>query len=136
MERNPYPSDLTDGQWKLVEPMIPPAKHGGRKRSTDMRQTLNAILYVVREGVRWRSLPHEYPPWPSVYRYFRDFKRDGTWQKIHDTLREKVRIQAGKEPTPSAAVIDSQSVKTTEKRGIAADTMRARRSTGASGTSR
>ena len=135
MERTPYPSDLTDEQWALVEPLIPPAKWGGRPRKVDMRATVNGMLYLSRSGCQWRAMPHDFPPWGTVAFYYYRFRNTGLWQTIHDRLREQVRVAVGKEPTPSAAIIDSQSVKTTEKRGIAAVTTRARRSTAASGTS-
>ena len=134
MERNSYPSDVTDEQWKIVEPHIPPAKHGGRPREVDMREVLNGALYLSRTGCQWRAIPHDLPPWPTIADYYYRFRNDGTWQKIHDVLRQQVRVAAGKEPTPSAAIIDSQSVKTTEKRGIVAATTRARRLMAASAT--
>ena len=127
MERSSYPTDLTDEQWKLVKGLIPAAMPGGRARSVDMREVVNAILYLCRNGCTWRSLPHGFPPWGTVWYYFRRFRNDGTWKSIHDALRDKVRKKAGKKRCPSAAVIDSQSVKTTEKRGSVAGTTRARR---------
>jgi transposase len=136
MERIPrYPSDLTDGQWALVEPHIPAAKWGGRTRSVDMREVVNGILYLNRTGCQWRYIPKDLPNKSTVRHYYDRFRNDGTWEQIHDRLRGEVRVAAGKEPTPSAAVLDSQSVKTTEKRGSAAGTMRARRPTDESGTS-
>jgi transposase len=135
MERIPYPSDLTDAQWNLLRPMIPPEKWGGRTRSVDMRQVLNGILYLNRTGCQWRAIPRDLPNWSTVRHYYDRFRNDGTWQKLHDTLRENVRVAADREPTPSAAVLDSQSVKATEKRGPVAATMPAKRSTAASGTS-
>ncbi|MGQ9651994.1 MAG: IS5 family transposase [Phycisphaerae bacterium] len=117
MARIAYPSDLTDAQWKLIEKRIPPAEPGGRERSGDMREVMNGILYLVRTGCSWRQLPHDLPPWGTVHWYYRRFRLDGTWQKIHDALREKVRTAAGRKPSPSAAMVDSQSVKTAEKRG-------------------
>lgn len=107
-----YPSDLTDSQWQLIEPLIPAAKPGGRPRSVDMRRVMNAILYVVVAGVQWRMLPREYPPWPSVYHYFSRWHRSGDWQRIHDTLRAQERQRVGRHKHPTAGALDSQSVKT------------------------
>lgn len=134
MERTPYPSDLTDEQYAIIEPLIPPAEPGGRPRSVDMREVINGILYLNRAGCSWRMLPKEFPPWGTVHYYYRRLRLDGTWQVIHDKLREKVRRKVGKKPTPTAAVIDSQSVKTAEKGGRVGTT-RARKSRAASGTS-
>jgi putative transposase len=114
MERTPYPTDLTDEQWKLIEPMLPPAKPGGRPRETDLREVFNALLYVNRAGCPWRMLPHEFPPWPTVYNYFRAWMNGGTWHDLLAELRVEVRLEADREMTPSAATIDSQSVKTAE----------------------
>lgn len=125
MERKPYPSDLTDAQWELVGPQIPPERWGGRTRAVAMREVVNGILYLTRTGCQWRAIPRDLPNWNTCRHYYDRFRRDGTWQRLHDTLRGRVRVAAGREPTPSAAVVDSQSVKTAEKRGPAAGTTRA-----------
>lgn len=131
MLRTPYPTDLTDHQWNVFSELLPPEKHGGRHRKYDMREIVNALFYVMRTGCAWRMLPHDFPRWDIVYKYFELWTKDGTWQRIHDELRRKVRKKSGKDPEPSAAVLDSQSVKTTEKGG-SADMMVGRRSTVAS----
>jgi putative transposase len=113
-----YPTDLTDSQWHCIKELIPMAKTGGRRRSLDMRLVVNALLYIVVGGIQWRMLPKEYPKWQSVYRYFRLWCDDGTWQRIHDTLRAEVRRQAGKHKHPTAGCLDSQSVKTTAIAGL------------------
>ncbi len=132
MSEKVYPSDMSDAQWNVIRSLIPPAQSGGRPRQVEMRQIVNGVLYMARGGCSWRMLPKEYGPWPTVYGYFRAFRRTEVWQKIHDALREKVRRQAGKKPMPSAAILDSQSVKTTEKGGCGGTT-RAKRSWAASG---
>ncbi len=122
MARARYPTDLTDRQWRRVEPHLPPPSGRGRPRSVDRREVVDAVLYVLRNGITWRALPHDFPPWRTVYHYFRLWRRDGTWERLHDALRDQVRAKAGREPSPSAAIIDSQSVKTRERGGRAATT--------------
>jgi len=114
MTRKPYPSDLTDAQWAVLQTLLPRPSRRGRPRKTDLREVANALFYHTREGGSWRALPHDFPPWKTVYNYFQAWACDGTWQKILDALRPQVRAQAGRAPTPSAAAIDSQSVKTAE----------------------
>jgi putative transposase len=116
MSRANYPSDLTDEQWQVIKKVLPKPSKRGRK-PIDRREILEAILYVDRTGCQWRALPHDFPKWKTVYNVFWQWRRDGVWQRIHDTLREQVRQSVGKKKTPTAAIIDSQSVKTTEVGG-------------------
>jgi transposase len=115
--RKRYPTDLTDEQWARIEPLVPKPKPGGRPASVSRRTLLDAMFYIVRNGGTWRSMPHDFPPWQTVYHYFRLWRDDGTWQQIHDALVVQVRVAAGRDPDPSLLILDAQSVKTTEKRG-------------------
>jgi putative transposase len=113
-----YPTDMTDSQWNVIKELIPPPKARGRPRTLDMRWVINAIFYLVVGGIQWRMLPKEYPKWKSVHHYFRQWSQDGTWQRIHDILRARVREQAGRHKHPTAGCLDSQSVKTTLVAGV------------------
>jgi transposase len=132
MSRRVYPSDLTDEQWAILAPMIPGPRPTGRPRKLEMREVINALLYLLRTGCAWRYLPHDLPPWRSVYAYFTQWRKCGVWKKIHDKLHERLRQEQGRDKTPSATILDSQSVKTTEKGGLCAVTTRVRKFKGAS----
>lgn len=133
-----YPSDLTDGEWAILAPLIPPAKRGGRPREVDIRAVIGGLLYVLETGCPWRHLPKDFPPKSTVHGYFELWAWDGTLAHIHDALYVAVREQEGREASPSAALLDSQSAKSAQKGGlrpIRSDSMRARRSRGSSATS-
>ena len=111
--RKAYQSDLSDAEWSCLEPHLPAPKATGRPRMHSTREILNAIFYVVRGGCAWRLLPNDFPPWKTVYHYFRSWRLDGTWERMHAALRKRVRVCLKRNPQPSAAIVDSQSVKTT-----------------------
>ncbi len=113
-----YASDVTDDEYSLIAPFLPRARHGGRRRTTDLREVLNAILYLVRTGCQWRMLPKDFPSWSTVYGYFRRFWQEGIWHRIWMILLMQAREQSSKETSPTAGVVDSQSVKTTEAGGL------------------
>jgi len=133
--RRRYDTDLTDAQWEVLAPLIPDARAGGRPRKSTSRELVDAILYLLRAGVAWRLLPHDLPPWQTLYYYLRRWQREGVWERIHHTLVMADRERNGREPSPSAAILDSQSVRTADQKGAEKAMMRARRSPGASGTS-
>jgi transposase len=133
-----YPSDLTDAEWALIAPMIPPARRGGRPRDVNVREVLNAIFYVLSTGCQWKALPKDLPPKSTAHYYFMLWDWDGTLERIHHGLYVAVREQAGREASPTAAIIDSQSAKAAQKGAVRLTrrgTTRARRSPGASAIS-
>jgi putative transposase len=117
MDRKPYPSDLSDAEWELMAAYIPDAEAGGRPRAVDMREVLNAIFYVLKSGIQWDMLPHDFPAKGTVYHYYNRWRKDGTWQHLNAALRGELRQELGRNETPSAGIIDSQSVKTSAKGG-------------------
>ncbi len=116
MKRKSYATDLSDAQWERLRPLLErDPSRGGRPRTYPLREIVNALLYVLRGGISWRAMPHDLPPWESVYDHYRRWKRNGTLESVHDALRQQVRSASGREATPSAVILDSQSVRTTEK---------------------
>ena len=113
-----YGTDLSDAAWALVAPLLPPARPGGRPRTTDLRAVLDAILYLLRTGCQWRLLPRDFPPWSTVHHYFRTWRRTGVWVRLHRALYARARAAAGRAPCPSLVIMDGQSVKTTERGGV------------------
>src|SRR5215212_4854945 len=111
--RRPYPTDLSDAEWNYIEPHMPAPKEHGRPRIHSPREILDAIFYLLRSGCQWRLLPHGFPRWPTVYYYFRQWRLDGTWGRINQAIRERLRVRLKRNPQPTAGIVDSQSVKTT-----------------------
>ena len=120
MKRRAYPSDLSEREWECVKDLIPEPMPGGRPAKWARHEIVNAILYILRTGCQWRLLPHDFPPYQTVFYYFRQWRISGLWEKVNTALRETVRTELEREASPSAAIIDSQSVKTTEKGGFVA----------------
>jgi len=121
MKPKSYPTDLTEDQWERLEPLLPKPKSGtpkgGRPATADRRAVVNAIFYQLRAGGAWRMLPHDFPPWQTVYGLFRDWRLAGVWERVHAALRQEVRLEAGAPPTPATLRVDSQTVKTTHRGG-------------------
>jgi transposase len=133
--RRAYATDLSDTQWALIAPLVPEAERGGRPRKAPTRELVNAGLYFLRAGMAWRLLPHDLLPWQTVYYYLRRWQREGVWDRVHHTLLMADRERAGREASPTAAILDSESVRTADQKGDRRASMRARRSTAASVTS-
>ena len=137
MSRKPYPTDLMDAQWEIVRSAMPGAKNGrtGTPRRYPLREIWNAIFYQAKNGGTWRALPHDFPPWPAIWQQYRRWRDNGTLDAVHEALRSAVRQKEGRRARPSAAILDSQSVRVAEKRGGAGATTPGKRSPAASGIS-
>ncbi len=134
-QRKPYPSDLSDVEWEILKPLLPVPKGFGHPVEVDLREILNGIFYVQRTGCQWEMLPHDLPPYSTVYGYFEKWQRKGVWQQMHDKVRHQLRSELGRDEHSSVAIADSQSVKTTEKRGRSTVSMVAKRLKGVSAIS-
>jgi len=133
--RKAYTSDLTDEEWAHLRILLPrPSGKGNRRSSHQQRELINAMNYVIRTGCQWRDLPHDFPNWKTVYSYYRELKQQNVWEEINTILRRAVRKQAGRDPEPSVVIVDSQSVKTAEKKGIVAGSMETNASRDVNGT--
>ena len=117
MNTHPYPSDLSDEEWAILGPLITPGKQAGHPQLFGLRRIVEAVFYLLRTGCQWRAMPHEYPPWPTVFYHFAKWRNQGTWERINTALRERHRVLNGRKPQPTAAIIDSQSARTTEAGG-------------------
>lgn len=122
MAQRNYPTNLTDAQWALIARHLPPERQGGRPRRTDLRAVVDAILYLLRTGCQWRMLPADFPPWGTVWWYFRRWRLDGVWVRLHRVLHSDARLKAGRRIDPTVVIMDAQSVKTTERGAFAAST--------------
>ncbi len=120
MPRRRYPSDLSDAEWAVLAPLVPAPKPGGRPAVHPRREIVDAVLYVLRNGIVWRALPHDLIPWQTAYDYVRRWRLDGTWAQLNDAFRKRERVRQGRAAQPTGAILDSQSAKTTEQGGLAA----------------
>jgi putative transposase len=134
MSRKPYPSDLTDTEWEKLKPLLPEERNRiGSPREVKLREIVNALMYVVDNGIKWRAMPHDLPAWQTVYGYFQRWSQSGVWEQVNQALRQNVRIQAGREAEPSLGLIDSQSVEMAQKGALNRESMATKRSKGANG---
>jgi transposase len=134
MTRKPYPSDLKDAEWAVLKPLLPPNKPIGSPREVELREVVNALMYVADNGIKWRAMPHDFPAWETVYGYFRRWTHSGVWEAVNQALGRQVRVEAGRDEQPSLGLIDSQSVEMAQKGGLNTGLMATKRSKDASGT--
>jgi transposase len=134
MTRKPYPSDLTDAEWTKLKPLLPQANHIGSPRCVELREVMNALMYVADNGIKWRAMPHDLPAWQTVYGYFRRWSQGGVWEQVNQALGKQVRLAVGREEQPSLGLIDSQSVEMAQKGDLSKVLMATKRSKDASGT--